>query len=62
MTAPEDLIRQILREELAAFFSGMTPAVPQSLSLAQQAINLARQGKHAESKELLKAHARRKAA
>lgn len=53
-----DEIREIIRQELAAFFTGQLVAHPKPLSIAQQAINLAKQGKHEESKALLKAHSK----
>lgn len=62
----ESQIRAIFREELqaamAAFFVANQPVEPQPMSIGQQAIQLARQGKIEESKALLKAHSKRRAA
>lgn len=57
-----DEIREIIRQELAAFFTGQVVAPPKPLSVAQQAINLAKQGDIEGSKALLRAHGKRRAA
>lgn len=56
---PDDL--QAIIDGIAAKLTGCIPSPPlQHLSIAQQAINLARQGRHEESRQLLKAHSKRK--
>lgn len=57
---PDD-IRAIAQE--VATLLGVAPAANnQPLSIAQQAINLAKQGKHEESKALLKSYSKQRAA
>jgi triphosphoribosyl-dephospho-CoA synthetase len=62
----EEGFRRIVREEMRAAGQNTAevtmPLLSQSLSIAQQAINLARQGKREESMELLKAYNKRNAA
>lgn len=50
-----------LAGELRSLFNLPAPA-PQTMTVGQQAIQLARQGKIEESKALLKAHSKRRAA
>jgi hypothetical protein len=62
-----DQIREIFREELQAalsalFVSAPTAAPSPLLTVGQQAIQLAKQGKIEESKALLRAHGKRRAA
>ena len=57
-----DDIREIFRQELQAFFAGLPAADNKPVSIAQQAINLARQGDIEGSKALLKAYSKKRAA
>ena len=62
-----DQIRSIIREELQAALAAFSVAPvatysPSLLSVGQQALALAKQGKVEESKALLKAHSKRRAA
>lgn len=55
-----DRIEQMLSQLTAVFVS--TPQAKPVLSIADQAIQMARQGLHEESKAFLKAHSKRRSA
>lgn len=54
-------IREIFRQELESYFGSVVSVKQQPMSIADQAINLARHGRYDESKALLKAHSKRRA-
>lgn len=57
---PDDI--KAIAERVVALMGVQPPTVLPQLSIGQQAIMLARQGKVEESKELLRAHSKRRAA
>ncbi|MDD2367039.1 MAG: hypothetical protein PHN84_12825 [Desulfuromonadaceae bacterium] len=62
----ETQIRTIFREELqaamSALFAVVAPPALKPMTVAQQAIQMARQGQIEESKAFLRAHSKRRAA
>jgi len=56
---PDDI--RAIAQEIASVLGLVPPSNRQPLTIAQQAISLAKQGKHEESKALLKSYSKQRA-